>query len=85
MKRIAISKILFRVAILFCFGIGLDMPAILSAQQTASPLVSAIKPGPGLTQKRVNGGVADPRSAVEVWLRVARNRRCLDLRGYGNC
>ena len=51
MKQVAISKIPVRVAILFCFGIGLDMPAILSAQQTASPPVSAIKPGPVLTQK----------------------------------
>ena len=51
MKQIAISKIPLRVAILFCFGIGLDMPAILSAQQTASPPVNAIKPGPVLTQQ----------------------------------
>ncbi len=51
MKQIAISKIPLRVAILFCFGIGLNMPSILSAQQTASPPVSAIKPGPVLTQK----------------------------------
>ena len=63
MKRIAISKILFRVAILFCFGIGLDLPAILSAQQTVSPPVGVIKPGPVLTQKETTA--ASPTQGLQ--------------------